>query len=322
MDYRYPFSEFQAFAICLSTFDTKPVEGGGKKFKPKVVFRQQSMVVSDRHGRSSSDNSTPPDEIGGKADEEMDEFMAESQLIYHDKESEQPENRIVPFEPAHKHDSKGNSMVDFLYSFEESSKQLEVLDSVSPSCSDDEENHRNLKLAMPTRTMADQFHEAFGTVDVIDERPHVTFSRPSCNGMYGKLQEVILSEKERDIGYLNSLSAEPGFKDERMYIFVRILTRALEAKLIVCSCSRVKDGKKSEWLKLKSRGVGFREELKLAISASVKLEGRGVIPEKATGGIGLPDGDVEHAVVPDLSVGLEEWLNHVGLFRLPLPFFS
>ncbi|GFP83251.1 tubby-like F-box protein 6 [Phtheirospermum japonicum] len=316
MDYRYPLSAFQAFAICLSTFDTKPVsipctslfqtvtgrcghctdlllvnmrglllpyanqlhlghslfgpqtlleeirnspsnmlinqqnpnesflpvEGGGKKFKPKVVFRQQSMVVRDRHGRSSPDNSTPPDEIGGKADEEMDEFVAESQLIYHDKESEQPENRIVPFEPAHKHDSKGNSMVDFLYNFEESSKQLLVLDSVSP-CSDDKENHRNLKLVMPTRTMADQFHEAFGTVDVIDERPHVTFSRPSFNGMYGKLQEAIQSEKERDMGYLNSLSVEPGFKDERMCISVRILTTSLEAKLIVCSCSRVKDGK-------------------------------------------------------------------------------
>ncbi|GFP95932.1 hypothetical protein PHJA_001737300 [Phtheirospermum japonicum] len=65
----------------------------------------------------------------------------------------------------------------------------------------------------------------------------------STNGMYGKLQQVIQSEKVRDMGYLKSLSAETGFKDERMCISVRILTRALEAKLIVCSCSRVKDGK-------------------------------------------------------------------------------
>ncbi|GFP85630.1 nuclear transcription factor y subunit b-5 [Phtheirospermum japonicum] len=247
--------------VCLNENPSCPSShggGGGKKFKPKFVFRQQSMVVSDRHGRASSDNSPPTDEIGGEADEEMDEFMAESQLIYHDKESEQPENHIFPFEPAHKHDSKGHSMADFLYSFEESSKQLqgnsgnpdeddtlEALDSGSPSCSDDEENHQNLKLVMPTRTMADQFHEAFGTVAVIDERPHLTFSRSLCNGMYGKLQQVMQSEKERDMGYLKSPSSETGFKDERMCISVRILTRALEAKLIVCSCSRVEDGKNS-----------------------------------------------------------------------------
>ncbi|KAL3647994.1 hypothetical protein CASFOL_008962 [Castilleja foliolosa] len=267
--------------------------GSGRKLKPKFVFRQQSMIVGDRHGRTSSDNSPSPDEIDGEADEEMDEFIAEAQLIYdHVKESEQPENRIVLFETAHKHDFKEHSIAELLDRFEASNKQLqgssenpdeddtlEALDSSSPSCSDDEllqENHQNLKLVIPTKTMADQFHEAFGTVAVIDERPQRTFPRPLCNGMYGKLQQVMQSEKERDSDYLKSLSAEADFKgkpdfelsvpfmdisafadvtlhrflffpssDEKLCISVRILTRCLEAKLIVCSCTPVEDEKNS-----------------------------------------------------------------------------
>ncbi|KAI3449516.1 hypothetical protein Pfo_006181 [Paulownia fortunei] len=273
--------------------------GGRKKAKPKFLFRfhsrkkDHSLVVSDRNGRASSNHIPLPDEIGAAADEDVDNFLPESQLIFHDKESEQPENHIVPFELAHKHDFK-HSMAEFLYCYEEKSdlqqgsSELEIkkrgrrgqmvlkrntsplgdrnlddddlpeaLDSEPPFRSDDEENPHSLKPIIPGRTMADQFHEAFGMVSVIDERPHVAFHRPLC-GIYGKLQQVMRSEKERDMDYFNNISAETGFKDEIMCISARILSRSLEAKLIVCSCTFVGDGKNSYWennLQMKMNGV-------------------------------------------------------------------
>ncbi|KAL6500360.1 hypothetical protein OROHE_025726 [Orobanche hederae] len=192
--------------------DRKSSEGGEsrKKAKPKFIFRlpsrkeDLSMVVGASHGRASS-HSSP------SRTEDMDEFTSGSQLIY--KESKQPEDSIVPFEPAHEHNSKEHSVAEFLYSFEESSNHLqgssqdlkkrgrrahmvlqrntspldgrnldeddslEVFDSGSPFCSDDEENHQSRKMAIPRRTMADQFHDAFGTVSVTDERQHIDFLR-------------------------------------------------------------------------------------------------------------------------------------------------
>lgn len=83
------------------------------------------MVVSDSNGRTSSNNIPPPDEIAAAADDDMENCMAESQPNFHDKESEQPENHIVPFELAHKHDFKEHSMADFLYCFLERSDLLQ-----------------------------------------------------------------------------------------------------------------------------------------------------------------------------------------------------
>ncbi|KAL0459676.1 UNVERIFIED_CONTAM: ATPase family AAA domain-containing protein 1 [Sesamum latifolium] len=119
----------------------------------------------------------------------------------------------------------------------------ETLDSGLPSRSDDEENPQSLKSMIP-RTMADQFHEAFGTVSAIDERPHLAFlDHSGSSGVYGKLQQVMLSEREKDMDYLKNISAGISSKDDRMYISVRILSRSLEAKLIVCSCAPVGEGK-------------------------------------------------------------------------------
>ncbi|CAA0832041.1 Unknown protein [Striga hermonthica] len=252
-----------------------------------------SMVISDRHGTSSANGPTL-DEIDAAAEEDADELMSDSQPICHDKESQDPENSCVPYEQAQKNDFKGLSMAEFLYSFDKSSNQLqgrieydiekgqrrmqmivkrntseqgdtnqaeddplESLDSGSPFCSDDEENHQSLQLVVPSRTMTDQFHEAFGMVSAIDEGPQVTFPRPLC-GMHGKLQQVMQHEKQRDMVYLKNLSGETGFNDEKMCISVRILTRSLEAKLIVCSCAPVEDAKSSYWesdVEVKVKGI-------------------------------------------------------------------
>ncbi|PIN09103.1 hypothetical protein CDL12_18313 [Handroanthus impetiginosus] len=99
--------------------------------------------------------------------------------------------------------------------------------------------------------MADQFHEAFGTVTGIDETP-------SCGGLYGKLQRVMRIEKERDVDYIKNISTLTAFKDESTCLSVRILSRSLEAKLIICSCTSIEDGKNSHWesnLHMKIEGV-------------------------------------------------------------------
>ncbi|KAL0389621.1 UNVERIFIED_CONTAM: Autophagy-related protein 18a [Sesamum calycinum] len=113
-----------------------------------------------------------------------------------------------------------------------------------PCCSDDEENPQSLQSMIPMRTIGNQFHEAFGTVSAIDERPHLAFlDHSGSSGIYGKLQQVMLREKEKDMDYLKNISAGISLKDDRMYIPVRNLSRSLEAKLIVCSCAPVGEGK-------------------------------------------------------------------------------
>ncbi|KAL3827846.1 hypothetical protein ACJIZ3_016648 [Penstemon smallii] len=107
----------------------------------------------------------------------------------------------------------------------------EALGSGPTTPSDDEnlllpENPQSPKSNI-SKTMADQFHEALGTVSVIDERPTFAFPRPS-SGLFGKLQQVMQSEKERDTLYLKNLSSET---NARTCIHVRILSRSLEGKL-------------------------------------------------------------------------------------------
>ncbi|KAL0435872.1 UNVERIFIED_CONTAM: hypothetical protein Sradi_0295100 [Sesamum radiatum] len=243
--------------------EKRPSIGAGHstKAKPKFLFRMHSRI-------------SKPDEVSAVAGEDMSKFMDESELISHEKEPKQPERYTMTSKLAHKYDLKKHSVVEFLDCFQErsdlplGSPELveffsinyrfftssalnldddddlpEALDSGLPSRSDDEENPQNLKSMVP-RTMADQFHEAFGTVSAIDERPHLAFlDRSGSSGIYGKLQQVMLSEKEKDMDYLKNISAGINSKDDRMYISVRILSRSLEAKLIVCSCAPAGEGK-------------------------------------------------------------------------------
>ncbi|XP_020550070.1 uncharacterized protein LOC105163146 isoform X2 [Sesamum indicum] len=267
--------------------EKRPSIGAGHstKAKPKFLFRLHSRISKS-------------DEVSAVAGEDMSKFKDESELIFHEKEPKQPEKYIVPSELAHKYDLKEHSMVEFLDCFQERSdlplecpepimqikgrerrvqmvlkrnkssfgcRNLdddddlpEALDSGLPCCSDDEENPQSLKSMIPRRTMADQFHEALGTVSAVDERPHLAFQDRSGSGLYGKLQQVMLSEKEKDMDYFKNISAGISSKDDRMCISMRILSRSLEAKLIVCSCAPVGEGKKSYWedsLRMRMKGV-------------------------------------------------------------------
>lgn len=90
------------------------------------------MVVSDSDGGTSSDNILVADEIGAVADDEMHNNMADSQLNIHDK-------HILPYEMAHKHDTRGQSMAEILGGFlergdlQEGSPKLVSLSSINLS---------------------------------------------------------------------------------------------------------------------------------------------------------------------------------------------
>lgn len=104
------------------------------------------------------------------------------------------------------------------------------------SSEEDEENHQIQVLAVPgpkQKTIADQFHEALGANEEGQMCPvfkHTGF------GLFGKLQRVMHSEKERDTYFLSKLQKE----DEASCLDVRILSKSLEGKLTVCSCSCIK----------------------------------------------------------------------------------
>ncbi|KAG6383536.1 hypothetical protein SASPL_156708 [Salvia splendens] len=284
--------------------EKKSTRGGGGRRKAKVKFSfpchsdkpDQSLVVSDSDGGTSSDKILIADEIGDVADDEMHNNMADSQLNIHNK-------HILPFEMPHNHETRGHSMAEILGGFlersdlqEESSKLVslssinflldlqftfsstwiqeiqkrrrkqavfvrnvlplgdsiqedndlpEALDSDNSFETEDEEGAQSIKSVI-SRTMADQFHEAFRTVSEIDDRLDVSFPRPLwwvCGGMFRRLQQVMQIEKERETDSVKNASAETGFRDEETPISVRILSRSLEAKLILCSCTCVGDGK-------------------------------------------------------------------------------
>ncbi|XP_031258827.1 uncharacterized protein LOC116116925 isoform X2 [Pistacia vera] len=113
--------------------------------------------------------------------------------------------------------------------------------------SDDEANHQNVKTAFPEmkrQTIADRFQEALGATSN-DATALVTVQRTSGVGLFGKLQQVMQSEKLKDMNFLNLQSrASP---NNPSCMDVRILSRYLDAKLIVCRVSSVKDIESIKW---------------------------------------------------------------------------
>ncbi|KAK3007861.1 hypothetical protein RJ639_014590 [Escallonia herrerae] len=122
-------------------------------------------------------------------------------------------------------------------------------DFVSGPSSDDEDD-RGLKLIIPepkTKSMADQFQEVLGAYSL--NEAGVVFALPGqpSTGLYGKLQQVMQSEKERDMEFLKSSHAEVCLNDVGSCIDVRIMSKHLEAKLNVCSCSVAGDDEVYMW---------------------------------------------------------------------------
>ncbi|XP_051118492.1 uncharacterized protein LOC127242830 isoform X2 [Andrographis paniculata] len=255
--------------------------GGGDrtKSKAKFIFRSHSrtedacLVVTDRDGNTSSKNITETNNIGAAAADAVGHFFNESKLITLAKESKQTAEDIVPSETAYKHEVREhvaeyldcvNERNDLQGSLKQGinkrkwraqmalnrnesllgDRNREDVSDSSPSCSDDEENPKSVKPILRRRAMVDQFCDAFGMSSAIDERPYMAFPG-SSGGVHQKLQQVMKIAKDTDMDYLKYTSASSCSKDERAWIHVRILSRSLEAKLIVCSCAAVEDSKKS-----------------------------------------------------------------------------
>ncbi|XP_073144563.1 uncharacterized protein [Henckelia pumila] len=222
-----------------------------------------------------------PNEVSAAVHKDMDKVMVENRLVVGEK-VELPENHIAPFELSGQHDFKENSMAQSLIKFHERSVLMlgssemgierkgiggehivldkhtspvgeefldvddlpEALDS-GPS-SDDEaflETHQNTN-SIILRTMADQFHEAFGTVSVNDARLPLALPGPLYDGLFKRLQRVVQIE-ERELAPLKISNAGTNSLDERSCISVRILSRSLEAKLTVCTCTSIGHGEKT-----------------------------------------------------------------------------
>ncbi|XP_022143349.1 uncharacterized protein LOC111013241 isoform X5 [Momordica charantia] len=99
-----------------------------------------------------------------------------------------------------------------------------------------EVNDQKLKLAAPCtkeQSITDRFEEALVAACMDAERTLGLVPNPLGIGLFGKLQRVMQSEKEREVNFLNGLhcSTVPNG-----CIDVKILSRYLDAKLTVCSC--------------------------------------------------------------------------------------
>ncbi|KAG6703877.1 hypothetical protein I3842_07G107000 [Carya illinoinensis] len=114
----------------------------------------------------------------------------------------------------------------------------------SGSSSEDEARDQKLEVNIPDmkrQTMTDRFQAALGATFLNEEGALVAVPKPSGIGLFGKLQQLMQSEKERDVIFLKKLQTGSGTNDEASCIVVKILARCLDAKMTVCQCSFVKN---------------------------------------------------------------------------------
>ncbi|XP_061355373.1 uncharacterized protein LOC133299895 [Gastrolobium bilobum] len=128
----------------------------------------------------------------------------------------------------------------------------------SGSSSDNEVTDRNMKNTFPRKkmqTMADRFQEALGTSSVIGEGTLVGALNSLRAGIFGKLQQVLLKEKEIDMDFRKKLQAGARPDSELGCVDVKIISRYLDGKLCVCHCSF---GKYTENFLLQDNSKGMR----------------------------------------------------------------
>lgn len=110
---------------------------------------------------------------------------------------------------------------------------------ITGSSSDDEANYANLNLANPEmkgQSVADRFQEALAATSLSNDGALVTAAKLSGIGLFGKLQQVMQSEKERDTDFLKKIQMGASPNDKSRCNVVKILSIYLEAKLSVCRC--------------------------------------------------------------------------------------
>ncbi|XP_071928576.1 uncharacterized protein [Coffea arabica] len=250
------------------------------KLKPKYLLHFPSqkedfpLVVSDVN---DIDNSVTDCPHGTKSDSstnvDLHKSMAEALEIFKGGEVEQPLNHMIPFGGLIYHDCSENSGAKFqddlqeksgqpLGSYEMPSRlrgrrahfsvtrsvypqgginiQVDSLLNGEPSADDESASLLCPKPGFQRQTMADWFHEALGGISRNHMTSEVKIHRQSGSGLFEKLQQVMQSEKERDMDFLESSNLNAISTDGRSCIDIRILSRCLEAKLTVCCCSLVR----------------------------------------------------------------------------------
>ncbi|KAJ8547441.1 hypothetical protein K7X08_011027 [Anisodus acutangulus] len=260
-------------------------KGSRDKAKPKFLFQSRpqkkdfALVVHDTCETSTPLSILPLNVELDTQNENLDSLddLLENSGGY---EIQQFEENLVSSDVAVAPDPNGNSMAEFLDHFQHTSSlprgnskmqlqskrqgsrflrksnllllgdrnmsngdQSEALDS-DPS-SDDGKIPQILKSAIPQRTMADQFHLAFGAVST-NER--LSIARPKQFGLSGRLQHVMQCEKDRDTYFLEKSQTHDVSSGAESFIDVRILSSSLEAKLTVCFCALHGDEEGSESL--------------------------------------------------------------------------
>ncbi|KAJ8749555.1 hypothetical protein K2173_026204 [Erythroxylum novogranatense] len=110
----------------------------------------------------------------------------------------------------------------------------------SGSSGDDElisQNPKCVNLEVKKQTMSELFQEALSTKSLGSVDSLVRSHKPSGMGLFNHLQQVILSEKERDTAFVQKLQMGVSPNEELGSIIVEILSKYLDAKLTVCCCS-------------------------------------------------------------------------------------
>ncbi|XAR61300.1 hypothetical protein NMG60_11034953 [Bertholletia excelsa] len=119
-------------------------------------------------------------------------------------------------------------------------------EAVSSGTSSDDEisyqaNVQDVGIIIPgsrQKTMADKFQEALSAGFANEKGPN--FANHGT-GIFEKLQLVMRGEKKREMDFLNRLHTGFSATEESGCIDVEILSRCLEAKLIVCQCCFSRD---------------------------------------------------------------------------------
>ncbi|KAG5391267.1 hypothetical protein IGI04_032808 [Brassica rapa subsp. trilocularis] len=103
-----------------------------------------------------------------------------------------------------------------------------------PTCQSSVPNISNQK----RQFVGDLFNEAV-KASSLNKEGH-SFDSPKLSGgssLYGKLQQIMKQEKEMEIEITKKLQCGMGQADASSYIDIKIMSRHLEGKLIVCKCS-------------------------------------------------------------------------------------
>ncbi|KAK8467668.1 hypothetical protein PHAVU_007G122524 [Phaseolus vulgaris] len=110
----------------------------------------------------------------------------------------------------------------------------------SGSSSENESSYQQIKNTFPVKkmqTMAERFVEALGTSSVITEGTHVGAHNSLSAGLFGKLQQMMLKEKETDMDFCKKLKAGARPDSELGCIDLQIISKYHDVKLTVCHCS-------------------------------------------------------------------------------------